>query len=56
LPYSPFAGGFYAGSESEKLDSLDWEGKVVKVHERAMNPDTQSECYLNERQVDVLFA
>ncbi len=34
--------------------SHDWAGKVIAVHERAMDPDTQLECNLVERRVGVL--
>ncbi len=34
--------------------SHDWQGKLIQVHERAMNPDTEMECHLVERRVGVL--
>lgn len=34
--------------------SHDWQGKLIQVHERAMNPDPEMECHLVERQVGVL--
>ena len=34
--------------------SHDWSGKVIAVHERAIDPDAELECHLVERRVGVL--
>lgn len=34
--------------------SHDWAGKIITVHEQAMNPDGRLECFLVERRVGAL--
>src|SRR5262249_1819263 len=56
-PFARPADGFYSYVYTDRgkdYCSHDWAGKVISVHEQAMNPDAELECHLVERQVGVL--
>src|SRR5262249_29734202 len=56
-PFARPADDFYSYVYTDRgkdYCSHDWAGKVISVHEQAMNPDAELECHLVERQVGVL--